>query len=72
VNSGKHLGSRPVAEDTTSLSSNSGSVNALTQQALQPSPTRAERVTALKQAVSSSEYKLDAGKIADALANSQI
>ncbi len=58
-------------EDKTTLSSGADSVNTLTKAALQGSASRAEKVAALKQAVSSSQYKLDATKIASALSTSE-
>ncbi len=60
-----------TTEDTTSLSA-SGSVQSLTQTALQTFPTRAERVQALQQAVNEGQYQLDADKIALAMSSSDL
>ncbi len=59
-------------EDTTSLTSSSDSVQSLTQTALQTIPSRADKVAALKQAVATGQYQLDAAKIAESIANSDV
>jgi flagellar biosynthesis anti-sigma factor FlgM len=59
-------------EDTTTLTSTSDAVQSLTQIALQPLPSRAEKVAQLKQAVNSAEYELDSAKIAEALSGAEI
>jgi flagellar biosynthesis anti-sigma factor FlgM len=59
-------------EDTTTLTSTSASVQSLTQIALQPLSSRAEKVAELKQAVNSAEYQLDSAKIAEALSSAEI
>jgi flagellar biosynthesis anti-sigma factor FlgM len=59
-------------EDTTTLTSSSDAVQSLTQIALQPIPSRAEKVEQLKQAVNSAEYQLDTAKIAEALSSAEI
>ncbi len=63
---------KPGPEDTATLSSNAGTVQSLTEAALQPSSARAEKVQALKQQVATGQYGLDAGKIADALSSSDV
>ena len=59
-------------EDTTTLRSSSDAVQSLTQIALQPLSSRAEKVAQLKQAVNSAEYQLDSAKIAEALSSAEI
>lgn len=59
-------------EDTTNLSASSDTVQSLTQTALQTDSARAQKVESLKQSVSSGQYKLDAGQIADSLANADV
>ncbi len=63
---------KPTTEDTTAFSSDTNAVNSLTQTALQTFPSRQVRVEALKQAVNSAQYQLDADKIAASLANSEV
>ncbi len=58
-------------EDKTTLSSGTDSVKTLTKSALEVAPTRAAKVAALKQAVSTAQYQLDSAKIADALSASE-
>jgi len=63
---------QPSTEDTTTLTSTSDAVQSLTQIALQPLSSRAEKVAQLKQAVNSAEYELDSAKIAEALSSAEI
>ncbi len=56
-----------IAEDTASLSTAQATVKILTQKVLQSSEIRQEKVAALRQAIESGEYKIDPGKIADAM-----
>lgn len=68
----KTSGSSPnksAAEDTTSFTSATHTVQTLSRTAIQPVPSRQLRVEALRQAVSSAQYKLDSAKVAQALAN---
>ena len=59
-------------EDTTTLTSSSDAVKSLTQLALQPLSSRAQKVAGLKEAVNSAQYQLDSAKIAEALSSSEI
>jgi flagellar biosynthesis anti-sigma factor FlgM len=59
-------------EDKTTLTSASDSVQGLTKTALQTTPSRAAKVTALKLAVNNATYQLDAAKIAESLANADV
>jgi flagellar biosynthesis anti-sigma factor FlgM len=63
---------RNTTEDRTSLSSNSASVIALTQAAQQTFSARAEKVQSLQNAVSTGQYQVDPGKIADALTKADV
>ena len=65
-------GQKVETEDTTSLTSSSDSVQALTSTALQTIPSRAVKVESLKRAVNNAQYQLDAAKIADAISNSDL
>jgi negative regulator of flagellin synthesis FlgM len=56
-----------IGEDTTNLLSTQATVTQLTQKVLQSSEIRQDKVAALRQAIESGEYKIDAGKIADAM-----
>jgi flagellar biosynthesis anti-sigma factor FlgM len=59
-----------ATEDRTTFHSNSNSVQALTSQALNSPEIRQDKVDALRQSVTSGEYKIDAAKIAGAIVNS--
>lgn len=67
---------KATTEDKATLSSNTSpdtdSIQLLTSTALVTSPSRAAKVEALKQAISSAQYKLDSAKIAEALVNAEI
>jgi len=56
-----------LGEDTTSLSADHATVSRLTENVLQTSEIRHDKVAALRQAIESGEYKIDAGKIAEAM-----
>ena len=53
--------------DKTSFSSDQDAVSKLASQAMQTSPVRQDKVDALRQSIQNGEYKLDPGKIADAM-----
>lgn len=55
------------SEDKASFSHGGLSVETMVQSALSPSPLRQERVAALRDAVNSGTYALDADKIAQAM-----
>ena len=59
-----------TAQDWTSFHSDSNAVRSLASQALSSPEVRQGTVDALRQSVSSGQYKVDAGKIADAISNS--
>jgi anti-sigma28 factor (negative regulator of flagellin synthesis) len=59
-------------EDTTTLTSSSDALKSLTQLALQPLSSRAQKVAGLREAVNSAQYQLDSAKIAEALSSSEI
>jgi negative regulator of flagellin synthesis FlgM len=59
--------SSSVAQDRTTLSSSSTSVKSLTSHALSSPEVRQDKVDALRQSVSSGEYKVDPNKIASAI-----
>jgi flagellar biosynthesis anti-sigma factor FlgM len=61
---------RPVTGDRTTLSSDSASVQSLVAKVLAFPSVRQDRVTALRQTISDGNYKVDADKIASALATS--
>jgi flagellar biosynthesis anti-sigma factor FlgM len=61
---------KAAAQDWTSFHSDSSSVQALTTQALNSPEIRQGTVDALRQAVNSGQYQLDANKIAVAISNS--
>jgi len=65
-------GSSTYAEDTTSLTSASDSVQNLTQAALAADPARAAKVQSLKQAVSQGQYPIEPEQIASALSSAEI
>jgi len=56
-----------TAEDTASLSFDRASVGSLVNQAMGSSEVRQDKVDALRAAISSGEYKIEPGKIADAM-----
>ena len=66
------VSARSYAEDTTSLTSASDSVQGLTATALAGDPARAARVQSLKQAVSQGQYSLEPEQIASALSSSEL
>lgn len=55
------------AEDKATLSLNASSVSELTQKALSAPEVRQDKVEALRQSIQRGEYKLEPGKIAQAL-----
>ncbi len=57
-----------VAEDKATLTSDSVSVRALATKALEYPEVRQERVDGLREQIQSKQYKIDHGKIADAIA----
>ena len=63
-------GSEPVsaAEDKATLTSDSVSVRALASKALENPEVRQERVDGLREQIQTRQYKIDHGKIADAIA----
>jgi len=56
-----------IGEDTATLSSDSASVQALTAKALESSEIRQDKVAALRQAIQNGDYKIEPGKIAEAM-----
>ena len=54
-------------EDTATLSSDSVSISSLTTQAMQTPEIRQDKVDALRQAISSGNYKLDPEQIAGSI-----
>lgn len=54
-------------EDRTTLAFDHANISALVNQAMSSPEVRQDKVDALRQAVSSGEYKVDAGKVADAM-----
>lgn len=56
-----------IPVDTASLSSEAPAVSSLAKQALTAAEARAGKVEALRRAVASAEYSVDAGLIADAI-----
>jgi anti-sigma28 factor (negative regulator of flagellin synthesis) len=63
---------KQTAEDTTSFTAATNTVQALGKTALQTTPTRQAKVEALRQAVNSAQYQLDSVKISESIANSDI
>jgi flagellar biosynthesis anti-sigma factor FlgM len=61
-----------TAEDTTSFTAATSTVQTLSKTALETTPTRQAKVEALRQAVNSAQYQLDSDKIAQSIANSDI
>lgn len=59
-----------AAQDWTSFHSDSTSVQSLTTQALNSPEVRQGTVDALREAVNSGQYQIDANKIATAISNS--
>jgi flagellar biosynthesis anti-sigma factor FlgM len=70
VSSGTQASPQSTAQDWTSFHSDSNAVRSLTSQALTSPEIRQGTVDALRQSVSSGQYKLDAGNIADAISHS--
>jgi negative regulator of flagellin synthesis FlgM len=56
-----------AGEDTASLSFDRASVGSLVNQAMGSSEVRQDKVDALREAISSGQYKIEPGKIADAI-----
>jgi negative regulator of flagellin synthesis FlgM len=54
-------------EDRTTLAFDHANISALVSQAMSSPEVRQDKVDALRQAVSSGEYKVDPGKVADAM-----
>jgi negative regulator of flagellin synthesis FlgM len=54
-------------EDRTTLAFDHANISALVSQAMSSPELRQDKVDALRQAVSSGEYKVDPGKVADAM-----
>lgn len=65
--SGQATNISSLREDTTSFSSDSASVSDLTAKAMATPEIRQDKVDALKQQISSGNYKIEPGKIADAI-----
>jgi negative regulator of flagellin synthesis FlgM len=55
------------AEDRTTLAFDHANISALVSQAVASPEVRQDKVDALRQAISSGEYKVDPGKVADAM-----
>jgi flagellar biosynthesis anti-sigma factor FlgM len=70
VPNGEPASTQAAAQDWTSFHSDSTSVQSLTTQALNSPEIRQGTVDALRQAVGSGQYQLDANKIAVAIGNS--
>ena len=70
VPSSGQASTQTVVKDWTSFHSDSNSVLSLTSQALSSPAVRQGTVDNLRESVSSGQYVLDAGKIADAISNS--
>jgi flagellar biosynthesis anti-sigma factor FlgM len=70
ASSGGPATTKGAAQDWTSFHSDSNSVRSLTSQALSSPEVRQGTVDALRQTVSSGQYKLDAARIADSISNS--
>jgi flagellar biosynthesis anti-sigma factor FlgM len=69
VSSEGQAGTKSAAQDWTSFS-DSNSVRSLASQALSSPEVRQGTVDALRQSVSSGQYKVDTSKIADAISKS--
>jgi negative regulator of flagellin synthesis FlgM len=54
-------------EDRTTLAFDHANISALVSQAMSSPDVRQDKVDALRQAVSSGEYKVDPGQVADAM-----
>ena len=68
VNSGKVQSTGSLdPEDRTTLTSGSSSLQALVSEAMNTRPIRSDKVSALQQAISSGQYKLDPVAIAGAM-----
>jgi anti-sigma28 factor (negative regulator of flagellin synthesis) len=63
---------KQTAEDTTSFTAATNTVQALSKTALQTTPSRQAKVEALRQAVNSAQYQLDSVKISESIANSDV
>ncbi len=64
----RHEESTPQAgKDEATLSLDRDSISTMTSQAMTTAPTRQEKIEALRQAVSSGEYKVEPEKIAEAM-----
>lgn len=57
-------------EDKATLSTSQASIASLTAQALNMPEVRTDKVEALRQAISSGEYKVDPNQVADAMIDS--
>ncbi len=62
-----NVSSAGVAQDRTTFSSKSQSVQSLVNQALSSPEIRQDRVQSLKSSIASGDYKVDANKIAGAI-----
>ena len=67
VSSSGSAGTNRKTEDRTTLHSNSAAIQALTSKAMQSPEVRQDKVDALRQGVSSGEYKIDKGEIAGSI-----
>jgi flagellar biosynthesis anti-sigma factor FlgM len=67
--SGKVASSQGASVDRTTLSSPLPTVSSLVKQAMQFPAVRQDKVSSLRDAVSSGSYELDSRKIADAIAS---
>jgi anti-sigma28 factor (negative regulator of flagellin synthesis) len=63
---------KQTAEDTTSFTAATNTVQSLSKTALQAVPSRQAKVEALRQAVNSAQYQLDSVKISESIANSDV
>jgi negative regulator of flagellin synthesis FlgM len=61
------VASRNVAEDRTTLKSDSTLVQSLVSQALKSPDIQQDKIDAIRQALSAGEYKIAPGKVADAI-----
>ena len=71
VSNQKLAGTQSSTEDRTTFHSDSASIQALTNQAMQFPPVRQDKVNVLSQSVRSGEYKPDASETAGAILDSQ-
>jgi len=58
---------QPQAEDQATLSASRDSISTLTSQAMATAETRQDKIEALRQSVSSGQYKIEPEKIAEAI-----